>query len=473
MKNKLVSNSIIFTGMTILQRGIAFLLLPLYTGILSPEQYGITNMITSVCAVYILIFSLAMDDTVARLYFQYRQDKGKLKEVLGTLIIISVLVSVAGGVLLFGLNSLFLRPFLIKMPLYPNIILGLVPVVCTSVYNILQKILIIEEKAFHYSINTMIFFIINTVLTILFIVNMKMGATGLLLASAITYLLFFVYSIVYLLPKISIVFNIEVAKDGLKYGLVLLPNRIASWGLTYINKIVLGNFISAAMVGIYNISLTFSGIVSIFANCFSFALQPWIYKQLENGEKGKDNIISLTNVISIIFCFGGLGISLFSKEVIMFVINKRYFGSIYIIPILVLGEVLSAYSTLFVYVLFYYKNMTKYVTISTIVGCALNVGLSFILIPYFGIAGSAIAVIVGEFAIGIIKTVYSIKALKISINIIPMYLLAFFCMICALLAQYYEVSLLIKSLFFIILFAGVILLYKKQIEKFLRALQAH
>lgn len=471
MKNKLIKNSIIFTGMTVLQRGIAFLLLPLYTGILSPEQYGISNMVTSVCAVYTLIFSLAMDDAVARFYFQYKEDKRKLKEVLGTLLMISIFVSLVGGMLLLTFNSLFLKPFLSNISVNPNIILGVIPVICCSVYNIVQKMLIIEEKAMHYSINTMLFFIINTLLTILFIVKMDMGATGLLLASAITYLIFFIYSIIYLLPKISFKFNSQVANEGLRYGLVLLPNRIASWGLSYLNKIVLGNFISAAVVGIYNIAMNFSSILSIFANCFSFALQPWVYKQLENEEKGKANIISLTNVISIVFCMAGFGVSLFSKEVITFFINSRYFDAIYIIPILVLGGVFSAYSTLFVYILFYYKTKTKYVTISTFVGAAINVGLSIVLIPHIGIIGSAISAAMADIVICIIKTVYSIKTLGVKINVIPLYLLALASTIIALVAQYYAFALTFKISLYIVLLAFIIFIYNNQIKSLIKSLK--
>ena len=471
MKNKLVKNSIVFTGMTVLQRGIAFLLLPLYTGILSPEQYGISNMVTSVCAVYTLLFSLAMDDTVARFYFQYKEDKHKLKEVVGTLLIISVLVSLLGGMILLVFNCIFLKPFLSNIPLNPDIILGVIPVILCSVYNIVQKMLIIEEKAMHYSINTMLFFIINTLLTILFIVKMNMGATGLLLASAITYIIFFIYSIIYLLPKISLKFNSQVANEGLRYGLILLPNRIASWGLSYLNKIVLGNFISAAVVGIYNIAMNFSSILSIFANCFSFALQPWVYKQLENKERGKVNIISLTNIISIVFCMTGFGVSLFSKEVITFFINSRYFDAIYIIPILVLGGVFSAYSTLFVYVLFYYKEKTKYVTISTFVGALINVLLSITLTPYIGTIGSALSVTIADIVICIIKTVYSIKALKININVMPMYLLAIISTIIALVAQHYFFTLAFKILIYIISLVLIIFIYNKQIKSLINLLK--
>jgi O-antigen/teichoic acid export membrane protein len=139
MKNKLLGNSVIFIGMTFIQKGMAFLLLPLYTKILSPNEYGIVSLVTSIYAIYILIFSIALDDAVARYYFKYKSDKEKKKVVLGTFTLIALATSIIGTIILVIASSLFLEPFAQKIDFFPYMILGLVPVGCSSVYSIVKK----------------------------------------------------------------------------------------------------------------------------------------------------------------------------------------------------------------------------------------------------------------------------------------------------------------------------------------------
>lgn len=469
MKNKLLGNSVIFIGMTFIQKGMAFLLLPLYTKILSPNEYGIVSLVTSIYAIYILIFSIALDDAVARYYFKYKSDKEKKKVVLGTFTLIALATSIIGTIILVIASSLFLEPFAQKIDFFPYMILGLVPVGCSSVYSIVQKLLIIEEKAIHYSINTLVFFIMNTGLSIEFIVVMGMGAEGMLLASAITYALFFIYCIIYLFSKMSFKLDKNIAITGLKYGAILLPNRLASWGLTSLNKVVLGNFISTAALGIYYIAANFGSILTIVANSFSFALQPWIYKQLEKKEGGQNNIKILVKVVSVLFCLAGLAISLFSKEVLFLFIDNRYSDAIKIIPILVWGATTSSYGTLFVYILFYYERLTKFVSISTIFGASINIVLSLVLIPHYGIKGAAIAIAIADLLICLIKSYYSTIKANIRISFIPMHILALACLMISMVVQ--NVSFWIRGIIYISIFTACVVLNIDYIKEFMRMIK--
>lgn len=433
MKSKLIGNSIIFTGMTVIQKGMAFILLPLYTKFLSPDEYGIVNLVTSICAIYILILSLGLDDVVARYYFQYKNDKEKQKKVLGIFISIALVSSLLGTTVIILARDIILKPFVPNVDFSPYLLLGIIVVGCSSIYSILQKLLIIEEKAIHYSINILIFFIINTGLSIIFTVPLEMGAIGVLLASAITYVIFFIYSLLYLSSRMTLKIDKSIAISGLRYGGILLPNRIATWGLGSFNKVFLGSYISTAALGIYNIALQISSILTILANSFSLALQPWVYKQLENKITGKQNIKILIYVVSMIYSLVGLGISLFAKDLVYLFIDHRYIGSINIIPLLVLGNTIASHSSLFIYILFYYKNLTKYIAISTIIGASINIILSIALIPKTGIYGTAIVLTISNIVIGLIKSIVATSKGEIKINITIIYIFTLFCFVISMM----------------------------------------
>jgi O-antigen/teichoic acid export membrane protein len=443
-KNGFLGKSIVFTAMTFIQKGIAFLLVPLYTHLLSPEQYGIVNLANSVAAIYILIASFALDDAMTRYYFQYRNDKRKIKETVTTITVVALLLSIVIFILLIIINKVLIKPFAGNIEFFPYMLLALFPVLSASIYGIVQKILIIEGKAIHYSINTFSFFLVNTGLCLLFVVVFRWSAVGFLLANAITYGVYFVYSIIFLVPKMSFSFDKKICKEGVKYGLILLPNRIASWGMGGLNKILVGNALSVAALGVLNIATTFALLLNVFANSLSLSLQPWVFNKLEQGEKGKNDIFKITNVLAAAFCLCGLSVSLFAKEIISLLIDKRYLAAINVIPILIFGTISSAYSVLFIHVLFYYKKYSKYIAFSTIFGAVINILTCLILVPNLGVMGACIAMAVSEFFVLVIKMVFSLKAIGQRFAWIKMYLFLFISFIFSQISLQFNVYFMFK-----------------------------
>src|SRR3989338_4229501 len=68
MIKQFFKDSFIYGSANILSRGIAILLLPLYTRVLSPEEYGVVDMLTIFGALMNLIVSLEISQGFARLY---------------------------------------------------------------------------------------------------------------------------------------------------------------------------------------------------------------------------------------------------------------------------------------------------------------------------------------------------------------------------------------------------------------------
>lgn len=465
-KSSLIGRSMIFTGMTIFQKGIAFLLVPLYSHLLSPEQFGIINLVNSIAAVYILIASFALDDAMGRYYFEYRNNAEKLKKTVSTITLMSLISSTSIFLILILANKIFVAPFIGDVDYYPYMILALVPVFCTSLFSLLQKILIIEGRAMHYSINTLFFFILNTGLILIFVGILSWGAVGFLIANAIVYICYFIYSLIFLISRMSFSFDKFLFKDSLRYGLILLPNRIATWGTSGINKVIVGNTLSLSLLGILNIAITFSSLLSVFANSISLALQPWVFSKLEQGINGEKSIVKIINILAMVFCLVGFGISLFAVEIITILINERYLDAIPLIPVLILGSTASAYSVLFVHVLFYYKTYTKYIAYSTVIGAGINIILCILLIPLIGILGACIALAGSALVVCLIKMKYALKSFEEKKNWNAMFLFLIFSFIISQLCLSFNVSFGIKfGIFFSFLFIYSLIL-KKDLQYF-------
>ncbi|MEM1484904.1 oligosaccharide flippase family protein [Oscillospiraceae bacterium PP1C4] len=422
-------NSLIYILMTVVQKGVAFLLLPLYTYLLLPEQYGIANIVSAIGSFYILLISFAVDDAVARYFFKFRDDLTRKQEFVGTILIFEIGTSVTSFVVLLLFNSIFYRPFMPSSIELKYIVVGVAIVSTTALYSVFQKVLIIQERALHYAVNTLTYFLMNTGLTILFIACLDMGAVGLLFATAITNIVFFIYSLSYLRLQAKWCWKREFITFVFQYSIHLIPNRLASWGLQNFNKVFLGKMLTAASVGIFNMGNNLASIISVFGNSFAFAYQPWIYSNLERGFPGKKKVSVIVNLSTSFFIIMGLAIALFMADIFNLFISSSYRDSLIYIPMLVFGQVVSCFTVISIYVLFYEDSMTKHISVSTLLGAATNILLCLVLIKPLGIMGTVIASAISQCIMYIYMTTHINMVEGISIQIKTPLMAASICLI--------------------------------------------
>ena len=91
------TNSAIYTATNFLQKGTAFLLLPLYTLYLDPAAYGVLAIVTAINGFLSLAFTLNLMSAVTRFYFEYRDQPAMLAEFWGSVLTFVMLLSVVLG----------------------------------------------------------------------------------------------------------------------------------------------------------------------------------------------------------------------------------------------------------------------------------------------------------------------------------------------------------------------------------------
>jgi len=86
VKDKMISNSIIYIGSNLILKAFNFLLLPLYTAYLSTSDYGITNLVTKFQNVAGYIIACCLQVAAIRFYSEYKSNNEKVKRLFGTII---------------------------------------------------------------------------------------------------------------------------------------------------------------------------------------------------------------------------------------------------------------------------------------------------------------------------------------------------------------------------------------------------
>ena len=191
-------------------------------------------------------------------------------------------------------------------------------------------------------------------------------------------------------------YDINYAKQLVKYSLPLLLQNCAIIIYMKIDQIMIGRMLSTKEVGIYSISVTISEMVHFIPMSINNAVYPKIVEQKKNNQNYKSLLVKLGSInmtICILF-------SLFCTFIIPFFITQFY-GEAYSQAINVIR--IHCWATLFVaigvshdsYIVF--ENKQHYSMLSSVISCIMNIILNYFLIKLFSINGAAIATLISQF----------------------------------------------------------------------------
>lgn len=391
---KVIINSGLYTFSSILVKAIGFLLLPVYTLFLTPEDYGITNLVTSFNGVASFVVAFSLYSAVVRFYADYKDDREKMKQFYGTII---VFVFCSGCIFVglgFILHELLIRWLFKGIAFYPVVVIALLTLTFICLHTVHQSIMQGMQAGKKLTLINLTVFGLQVGLNLLFIGVFKLGAIGVLLASLIINLSYFVYMLYDLKANNLIVFclNKTLLREALSYSLPLMPHNLSTHIASFAARVFINNSGSLATVGLYSIAWQFGSIIDMVQASVNRAFAPWFYEIMNRGEAGaKGEIIRLSRVLLILYSLVYMVIGLFSQEVVILMTNERYIMAWTAIPVLVVAFSVKSIYYFYVNVLYYYKQAANKIFIATITGSFADIILAVILVPVYGMYGAALA----------------------------------------------------------------------------------
>lgn len=472
---KLLQNTGIYTAVTVLQKGISFFLLPLYTAFLSPADYGVLGVVTSVSSFLSIFVLLGLESAAGRFYYKENENQQYAKRLYGTIACGVVCNSIAfGSIFIFG-HSLIIDPLIGEINFFPYVFLGIVNVIITPLYTLFQGYLRTRQEGLHYGINTFANFLLNVSLIVIFITVFKLGVIGVLLANVITSTLFFLYSLVAFITKQKFGIEWSILKSAYKYSLPLLPHTIANWSNGTIDKLLVNGLRSQSETGLFNLAQQYGSVMNLIAQSANSAYVPWFFQKTNEGKQGVSQIVKVGDLMVAVYILIGLILTLFSKEILDVMISNPEYDTVYkIIPYIVFAYIFQGIYFLFVNILF--LKDTNVIFLITVVAMGLNIGLNLLLIPQFGILGSAMACMATYFAKSILALFISKKKNKeICFEYAWMYILTFILFVITIvLFNFVNVSLWLSLIIkFSILLSVVLYFYYRYKSQVLTIISAY
>lgn len=384
----LVTNSLVFTLANFGSKIITFLMVPLYTYVLTPDAYGTIDIVTTTSGLMIPIVFLCISDAVMRYTMSSKFLKkdilsNGIKIYLIGLIVSSIIIILFGNLFNIGQYKFFL--FLI--------------LASNGLLLILNQFLRSINKIKEFAINGTLYTLILVCSNILFLVVLKIGIYGYFISIILANLICIVYAALVSKAWKYITFSPsnEVLRTMLKYSLPLVPNSLMWWIMDASDKFIITFFLGVNANGIYAISKKLPTIIDTFHSIFN---QAWQISAIQENES-KDTVEFTSNTYKVytILIFSVVSILLvFSRVVVKYLLSSSYLESWKYIPLLLLSVAFSSLSG-FLSANFIANEKTGIIFKTTVYGAIINTILNFILIPIIGINGAALATMISFFVV--------------------------------------------------------------------------
>lgn len=418
--SKLAKNSFLYLITTLVLKGSSFLLLPFYTRLVSPEEYGAVYLITTLGAFLSMFLSLSVRGAISRFYYDNKEHEA-LKEMFSSLVIF-----------IFGFSSIiYLVIFVFVSPLadYMNInnstylLLGLVTSYLTIFFPIILALLYVQEKGKTISFITILTGLFSIIIQLIFVVNMNDKVMAFMVSNLISGFLQLVLFIFFSRNYFKFSLKFKDLKKYLTYSLHILPGDISVWIITFADRIMISKYNGSADTGIYSIGYKLGQAPEILFHSINKAYVPHVFNKYSdwNLKKEKD-VIKITTYLFSLFTGLVFILTIFSKEFVL-ILSKDYQESLWIMIIILFSYLLSGYKLIFHNPMSFNIKFVKYKSGIWIFAAMLNIGLNFWLIPKYSMYGAAIATLI-SYIITLIPILYlSNKALKINYPVIKYFII--------------------------------------------------
>lgn len=389
-------SSIAFAISSILVKGISFITTPIFTRIISQDQYGIVSTYNSWMTI-IDVFAVVGLTSAGVFNVGMKDHKENRDQFISSLLVLCNISTI----LVFGVI------FLLKIPFGNDFILPSTLLISMFIHFMFNPAYIfwITRKRYEYKYKTpFLITVISTVVTqllsIIIILNIATPNQGALRIWTNTLFALIINVPVYLmlLAKGKKFFDIALWKEVLIYALPLLPHYLAQHIMSSSDRIMISNLYSSTGTAIYSVASSISMISSIIWQSINASLVPYTFDKLENNREKEVNRVVIP--ILIVFAAMCITITLIAPEILTILAPKEYYEGIYAIPPIAATAFVSALYNIYANIEFYHKK-TWWISLSTIVAAGVNLGLNFLVIPKFGYIGAAYTTLISQIVLSL------------------------------------------------------------------------
>lgn len=398
-KKELIKNTLIISLGKFSTRIVIFILLPLYTALLSTNEYGSYDLLNTISIFLIPLITLQLEEAMFRFLIDAKDEKDKNKIFTQTVFYASISF-VIWTIIILLISTLINYQYGLWLVFY---LLG------SIIFNIATSFSRGEGRFKLYSFLSFVNSVLNILLNVLFIAIFKWGLSGLFLAYIISCIITGLFGIFKL--KAYKYLNLKhldkkTINNMIKFALPLVPNNISWHAISLTDRLIITNILTLGANGIYSVANRFPTIIT---TCFGFFNVSW--RESASKMVNKEERDEFYNSVYLNIRHFLISVSILIIAILPFLfpilINKNYNDAYNYIPLMILSTYYANMSNFSSGIFAAYKD-NKILAPTTIIAAIINLLFGLLLTKQLGLFAPIIGTLIAYFVINIYRN-YKLK----------------------------------------------------------------
>ena len=406
-KTLLKNSSILGIG-EVLSKLLVFILLPLYSSVLTTGEYGIATLVADSSNLLFPIVTFGVSQAVFRYSYGRKKDRPA--------------VFTAGLEMLFAGMAVFVicSPLIKMIPRISDYVLLLGIYVFMFALNTLCGSFLRGMNAVKpFAIKGIICTAANLLFNILFLLVFKLGVTGYLLANicgdfvAVLYMVWGGDLLDYIEPR-------QVTKkifiEMLRFSVPLIPTTICWWIVNMSDRYMITYMVNESANGVYAAAYKIPNIMITVTGIFINVWQMSLVNEENKGEKWGEFFTRIFDGFKSVMFVVGTIIILCCRLAARILLRNDFYEAWQYMPYLTVACIFEGITS-FIAVIYIVKKKSVNSLICALSGAAVNLILNLILINAIDAMGAAIATMLSYMAVYFVTTYRSRALVNYKVNL--------------------------------------------------------
>jgi O-antigen/teichoic acid export membrane protein len=398
---------------SVVERVIAFVLLPIYTHYFNTAEFGAIDLVQVIIGVVSIFAHLQLETSLQRYYYEYegREKHIMISTIVAAISFLSLVITVPLIIFSQGVSEL-----IFKNANYSSIIkLAALQLVFINYSMLALVILRYEKKNIRFAAMILLKVFLTVLFIVVFVVWLKKGLYG----------VFYAQLIGLVVSSIALFFSVRefnnytlsytMLKRSIVYAFPQFPARIGSIMLTYANRFFMVGYLTISAIGIYSLSLRLASVLQLVYTAFVMAWAPFMFSQMKNPEHKKvfsQVLLLLAGPVYLIVCI----FSLFSKEIVTVISSNQFHTAYHYLGGLALYNSLMIFKEV-VDIGPKFTEKTKYLSFTFFLSVIVNIGSLYFFIRLYGLYGVVYSMLITNVVLLIVSWIVSNKLYYIPFSV--------------------------------------------------------
>jgi O-antigen/teichoic acid export membrane protein len=385
---RLAQHSAIYGLGGLVSRFVALLLLPLYTRYLTPADYGAVETLVALAAILATILRLGIASAFFRFYFDSTDAAHRLRVVRTSFwftMTMATIGLVAGLALadqisewLFDTND---RTTLVRM--------AFVLLWAQMNFEQMTALFRVEERAVAFTLATLANLVITVAATVVFVVVLDWGATGVIAGNFTGTLTVYAALLVYRHQQLGLTLDRQLLRQMNRFGLPLVPSMLALWMLNFGDRFFILKLADASEVGVYSIGSRIASAMVLLLTAFRAAWPAFAFS-IEDDERARRAYSYVLTYLLFVASWAALALGLLAPWIVEWLTTPAFYDAADVVALLAFGAVAFG-GFIVVSIALGRTKRTQFNWVVTGSAAVVSVTLNLLLIPDHGIVGAGIA----------------------------------------------------------------------------------